>query len=366
MGNSGKQILFAGGAAAFTVSAVASWWGARRLKTIHRRSTAAGPVQAPRDGTQRIAVVINPVKNHADAAREQIRHALQTAGWPEAMFLETTVDDPGHGQARQALEEKYDAVLAAGGDGTVRAVAEVLAGSGVPLGLVPLGTGNLLARNLDMDVADLRGSIGTALFGGERRIDTAAAELESSVDGTVSRHVFLVMAGIGMDAEVLVDTRDDLKKSIGWLAYTAAGLRHLGGRRKSVTISLDGSNPQKRKIRSILFANCGLVPGGIDFLPDAMVDDGLLDAVVISPRSLVGWLIMYLKVVFKHSGVLPIMRAYPVKRMTVWSPEPMETQLDGDPSGPVTRVSVEVRPQSLSVRVQPSGLCRRVGPRAEE
>ncbi|MFJ3957406.1 diacylglycerol/lipid kinase family protein [Arthrobacter sp. NPDC090010] len=353
MGNSGKYILFAGSAAVFAGSAVVSWWGARRLKAIHRRSAVAGPVSRPREGSQRVVVVLNPVKNRADAAREQIRHAARTAGWPEPVFLETTEDDPGYGQARTALEEGYDVVLAAGGDGTVRAVAEVLAGKGVPLGLVPLGTGNLLARNLQMDVADLRGAIGTALFGWERLIDTATAELQSAVDGTTSEHGFLVMAGIGMDAEVLVDTRDDLKKSIGWLAYTAAGMRHLPGRRRPVTISLDGGHPQKRKIRTILFANCGLVPGGIDFLPDAMVDDGVLDAVVVSPRSLLGWLAMYLKVVFKHSGVLPIMRAYAVHGMTVWSPEPMETQLDGDPSGPVTRISVKVCPRSLAVRVRP-------------
>jgi len=353
MGKTGQYVLFAGGAAAFTASAVAGWWGARRLKAIHRRSAVAGPVSAPISGPQRIAVVINPVKNNAAGAREQIRHAIQTAGWPEPVFLETSVEDPGYGQARTALEEGYDAVLAAGGDGTVRAVAEVLAGSGVPLGLIPLGTGNLLARNLQMNVTDLRGCVGAALFGWERRIDTATAELQNAVDGTVTRHGFLVMAGIGMDAEVLVDTRDDLKKTIGWMAYTAAGLRHLSGRRKAVTISLDGAHPQKRKIRSILFANCGLVPGGLDFLPDAMVDDGLLDAVVISPRSVAGWILMYLKVLFKHNGVLPIMRSYAVNRMTVWSPEPMETQLDGDPSGPATRISVEIWPQSLSVRVRP-------------
>ena len=110
---------------------------------------------------------------------------------------------------------------------------------------------------------------------------------------------------MGLDAEVVGDTNEDLKKAVGWLAYTEAGVRHLPGRRKRVTIAMDDEPEQSRKIRSVLFANCGLIPGGIDFIPHAMIDDGMLDIVVMSPRSAFGWLAMYAKILFKHNQTCP-------------------------------------------------------------
>lgn len=220
------------------------------------------------------------------------------------------------------------------------------------MGLIPLGTGNLLARNVDLDVNDLHGNVQTALFGRQRYIDTARMAIENSRTGHYSEHIFLVIAGIGMDAEVLADTNDGLKKAVGWLAYTEAGVRHLPGRRKKVSIALDGNPEQVRNIRSVLFANCGLVPGGIDLIPQAMIDDGMLDVVVMSPRSALGWLLMYVKIMFKHSGKLPIMTVYRSGRVVIKCPEPMPTQLDGDTSGEATQLTVQVLPRSLLVRVK--------------
>jgi diacylglycerol kinase family enzyme len=250
------------------------------------------------------------------------------------------------------LAGKPDVVLVGGGDGTVRVVAEALAHTGIAMGLIPLGTGNLLARNVDLDVNDLHSSVQTALFGRQRYIDTARMAIENSRTGHYSEHVFLVIAGIGMDAEVLADTNAGLKKAVGWLAYTEAGVRHLPGRRKKVSIALDGSPEQVRNIRSVLFANCGLVPGGIDFIPQAMIDDGMLDVVVMSPRSALGWLLMYVKIMFKHSGKLPIMTVYRSVKVVIKCPEPMPTQLDGDTSGEATQLTVQVEPRSLLVRVK--------------
>ena len=187
-----------------------------------------------------------------------------------------------------------DVVLVGGGDGTVRVVAEVLAGTDIAMGLIPLGTGNLLARNV------ASGRERPARQRADRPVRPpavhrygAACRLENSRTGESAEHTFLVIAGIGMDAEVVGDTNDGLKKAVGWLAYTEAGVRHLPGRRKKVSIALDDQPEQTRKIRSVLFANCGLIPGGIDFIPQAMIDDGMLDVVVMSPRSAIGWLAMY-------------------------------------------------------------------------
>jgi diacylglycerol kinase (ATP) len=332
--------------------AISSWWGVRRLKALHVRSAVAGEAHEAGLSQQRVAVILNPIKTRSPEAKAAIQRACLTAGWDEPVFYETTAEDPGFSQVRAALADKPDVVLVGGGDGTVRVVAESLAGTGVAMGLIPLGTGNLLARNVDLDVYDLHGNVQTALFGRQRYIDTARMGIENSRTGHSSEHVFLVIAGLGMDAEVLADTNAGLKKTFGWLAYTEAGMRHLPGRRKKVSISLDGSPDQVRNVRSILFANCGLVPGGIDFIPQAMIDDGMLDVVVMSPRSAIGWLLMYVKIMFKHSGKLPIMTVYRSGRIIIKCPEPMPTQLDGDTAGEATKVTVQVEPRSLLIRVK--------------
>lgn len=340
-------VILAGGVA----FAVSSWWGVRRLKARHIRSAVREDAHKPGAGDQKVAVILNPVKNNAAEARQAIIDACELAGWDAPTFFETTVDDPGYGQSRQALAHGADVVLACGGDGTVRVVAECLAHKNVAMGLIPLGTGNLLARNVDLDVTNMEDCIHTALFGHQRFIDTATMNIANSITGEASAHTFLVIAGMGLDAEVVGDTKEDLKKTVGWLAYTEAGVRHLPGRRKRVTITMDDQPEQARKIRSVLFANCGLIPGGIDFIPQAMVDDGMLDIVVMSPRSAFGWLLMYTKVLFKHNRNLPMMSFYRSGKVTISSQEPMATQLDGDPSGEATEVTVRVQPGSLLVRV---------------
>lgn len=333
------------------VFAVTSWWGVRRLKAKHTRRAVREDAHRPDMAAQKVAVVLNPVKTRSAEARQVIIDACREAGWEDPTFYLTTLEDPGHSQSMAALESGADLILAGGGDGTIRVVAQALAHTGMPMGLVPLGTGNLLARNIHLDVNDLEGNIRTALFGHQRFIDTARMSIENSRTRGFSEHVFLVIAGMGLDAEVVGDTNAGLKRAVGWLAYTEAGVRHLPGRRKRVSIEMDDQPVQIRKIRSILFANCGIIPGGIDFIPEAMIDDGVLDVVVISPRSAIGFLAMYAKVVFKHKRNLPVMNFYRSGKLVIQSPEPMATQVDGDPAGEATKVTVEVQPRSLLVRV---------------
>src|SRR5207249_3682253 len=136
-----------------------SWWGVRRLKAKHARSAVREDAHEPGPGLQRVVVILNPIKAKAEEARRTIREACHLAGWDEPRFFDTTADDPGHSQARAALASGADVVLVGGGDGTVRVVAEALAHTDVAMGLIPLGTGNLLARNVDLDVNDLRGNV---------------------------------------------------------------------------------------------------------------------------------------------------------------------------------------------------------------
>lgn len=337
--------------AVILLATAVSWLGVRKLAQKHTRSAVADSPHKIHVAKQQVAFIYNPTKNGAADAKTLINRSVSKADWPEPIFLETTAEDPGYAMAGAALELGADVVIVGGGDGTVRAVAQTLRHTEVPLAIIPLGTGNLLARNLHLDVTDIPGSVQIALFGHQRHIDAGLMELEDGVTGAVSKHSFMVIAGLGMDAEVMNDTNSKLKEHVGWLAYSEAGLRHMAGRRKKVSIALDDEPAQQRKVRSVLFANCGQLPGGINFVPGALIDDGVLDVVVVSPRSALGWVAMAGKVVFQHKNRLPVIDFYRSQRLIIRTVMPVETQIDGDPSGPATQVKVSVEPKAVLVRV---------------
>jgi diacylglycerol kinase (ATP) len=305
------------------------------------------------DHPRRIALVLNPSKAEADSVRRQIAAAVQEAGLPELTVYETTVEDPGQQMTRDAIADGADVVLAAGGDGTVRFVAEELAGTDAALGLIPLGTGNLLARNLRLPIDNLEACINTAIHGARRDIDTIDLKVETT-DGTTRRHTFLVIAGAGLDAEVMGDTRDDLKVKAGWLAYGEAGMRHLPGHRKEISISIDGGAPQRRKVRSVMIANCGELTAGMDFVPEARFDDGLLDVVMLSPRHVGDWIRIAAKTLTKSRGTIPVMETHQATRCRVILHEPMIAQLDGDAIGELRSFDARVRPETLRIQVPAS------------
>jgi diacylglycerol kinase (ATP) len=305
------------------------------------------------DHPRRIALVLNPSKAEADSVRRQIAAAVEEAGLPELTVYETTVEDPGQQMTRDAIADGADVVLAAGGDGTVRFVAEELAGTDAALGLIPLGTGNLLARNLRLPIDNLEACINTAIHGARRDIDTIDLKVETT-DGTTRRHTFLVIAGAGLDAEVMGDTRDDLKVKAGWLAYGEAGMRHLPGHRKEISISIDGGAPQRRKVRSVMIANCGELTAGMDFVPEARFDDGLLDVVMLSPRHVGDWIRIAAKTLTKSRGTIPVMETHQATRCRVILHEPMIAQLDGDAIGELRSFDARVRPETLRIQVPAS------------
>src|SRR5215213_192711 len=100
----------------------------------------------------RAAVIVNPVKAEVPALRQQVDETMAAAGYSPPLWLETTLEDPGRGMAEAAVAAGVDLVVVCGGDGTMMACLHGLIGSDVPVALVPLGTGNLLARNLGVPI----------------------------------------------------------------------------------------------------------------------------------------------------------------------------------------------------------------------
>ncbi|MBE8146896.1 NAD(+)/NADH kinase [Brevibacterium casei] len=184
---------------------------------------------------------------------------LPVRGVGSPLIFETTLEDAGEGAANEALEAGVDVVIAAGGDGTIRAVASALTGTATPMGIIPMGTGNLLARNLDLVLDKPEWAIRIALWGRNRDVDVGVAQISRRGD----RHVFMVMTGLGFDAEVMAKTTANAKSRLGWLAYLEAGSRTLVGRPSHVKITYDDDYRVSARVRSVIGGNCGKLQGGI-------------------------------------------------------------------------------------------------------
>jgi diacylglycerol kinase (ATP) len=330
---------------------------ARPTRDAFRRDEEAS---APR---KRMAVVVNPTKLEGEGSgiKGRISAACLQQGWDEPLFLETQEHDVGFGQTRQALEAGVDVVCAFGGDGTVRAVAQEMAGSGIPMGLLPGGTGNLLARNLELPTDDLDKAVGVALSGRNRHIDVGwmtldpdEAHLEEHVgEGSTSgprRHAFLVMAGLGLDAAIMDNTSESLKAKIGWTAYVPAGLKHILVERFRAHLSLDGGPVTTRRARTVLIGNCGRLQGGINLMPDAVPDDGTLDVVVIAPKGITAWLAVVARVLTKSERTTQTLDRYRCQSIGVRVDHDQKVELDGDIIGEARHIEVEVQPRALIVR----------------
>jgi YegS/Rv2252/BmrU family lipid kinase len=321
---------------------------------------AAQPAATPQPAVRRVAVVFNPAASPdgAPERKRDLQAALGAAG-VEVVWLETTQQDPGQGLTRRAVEQGVDLVLAAGGDGTVMACVTGLAGSRVPLAVLPGGTGNLLALNLELP-HDLDGALDVALHGDRRELDVGA------LDGGADR--FVIMSGLGFDAAMLRDANPTLKARIGALAYVLSGLRQLRRRPARFRIRLDDQPTITRIGQGLLIANLGRLQGGLAVVPDARPDDGVLDVAVLGTRTPVDWLRLAAQVLLRrqrHGQVqqrqtsppgsagppwLPV-ELFRARRVEVDCDRPQPVERDGDPAGSTRRLVVEILPRALTLCV---------------
>ncbi|MCW2541306.1 MAG: diacylglycerol kinase catalytic region [Frankiales bacterium] len=331
--------------------------------------------------TDRVAVVLNPTSLDDPAPlRAAIEQRMRDRRLGEPLWLETTADDAGAGMADEAMRAGVDLLLVCGGDGTVAAVAGALAeqagvdgplddrssGDGKPagemrgtppaLGVLAIGTGNLLARNLGLPLpkpaqaGGFDAALDVAFGAGRRRLDV----LDSG-----SRR-FLVMAGIGFDAAMIRHTDDRMKAKVGWLAYLGGLTRALHRSPQArFEVRVDDGPPLVHRGVGVLVGNVGKLQGGVEVLPEASPDDGRLAVLVLSPKHPADWLILLGRVLRRRPDGGRQAELLRGRQVRIRADRPLPIEYDGDFDGLTTNLCVTVLPGAVQ-------LCTELEPSAGE
>jgi diacylglycerol kinase family enzyme len=293
-------------------------------------------------GNKKALVILNPsVGAHATGRlREEL--AVHFGRARIGFEIYETQPDVRPAEAVQArLRDGVDFVVAAGGDGTVAAACDALAGSAVPLGIVPIGTGNLVAQELGIPV-----EIGpaVALLAGVthlRRIDAMR----------VRDRLFVLNVSTGLSAAIMAHTTREEKRLLGPVAYVANGLwRAPGYRPHRVSVTIDGVTRRVRAM-DVVVMNCGILtrtiyPPG----PEVRLDDGHLDVLVLRVRGLLDFPRYFLHLLLRRPA-MPLATYYRARhRVVLRSTPPQDVQGDGDVIG-CSAVEIELLPAAVSVRV---------------
>lgn len=329
-----------------------------------RRRKLAQTLEKRRDDEVQYAFIVNPSKPQAEARRLHIQRFCEAKGLNRIRFYDTQLDKDGRVCALEALEDGADVVIAVGGDGTVRTVASALSGTGHALGIIPIGTGNLFARNMGIPVDDIDAALTVATSHGSRLVDVGRLTLLD--DETADHgHAFLIIAGIGFDAVMIDDTDPELKKNISWLAYFVSGVKNLFAPKYKgdVTItSADGSTHTTHGLtfRTFMAGNCGQIPV-FSLMPDAVYDDGILDYEIIDTSGgLIGWANLFGDVLHQtitgKAQQSPFSTNSTVDQIQGVSAEiklekPVLAQVDGDMLPETQHIRFSVERKSLCVRV---------------
>jgi diacylglycerol kinase (ATP) len=278
-------------------------------------------------------VILNPAAR-SERARRWRAHVEQLARG--AVLCATSCVGEAQSLARRAALEGYGKIVAAGGDGTINEVVNGLAGTDAALGLLPMGTVNVFATELQLPAAKLKECWKIICAGHTRSIDLPNAN---------GKH-FVQLAGIGLDAQAVKETSTKLKRSFGPLSYLISAAQIAS--RPPPHLLIQSENAGTREGSFVLIGNGRLYGGPFPFFKRAAIDDGLLDVLVFKRVSYFD-IIRYLQgVIFSSSINIAEVEYFQTARLRVSSPQEVPVEVDGELIGVCP---VEFRMGERSLRV---------------
>ncbi len=310
-----------------------------------------------------VALLSSPTENRSEppAWIEEAKAFLYAETGNAPQIVATESEEHAIEVVREASRRNVPLVIAAGGDGTLRTAANVLAGTETVLGILPKGTVNVFARELSIPLDDPIAALQIALHGRTRRVDVGCVRVPNKPEG----QLFLLMASLGFDATAVDNVNPGIKSVVGASAYVLAGLSTLANFvPPAVTVTVHGSAKmpgvpitRTSDAFAILIANTTLYGGDFRAAPDALLDDGLLDIFVFdavpglpAPLQRANFAKQFgLAALGQHLSD-PHVYYTTASKLEVFCEPATALQVDGDAFGVQSSFSIEVLPQALAVR----------------
>ena len=288
-----------------------------------------------------VAVVAHSGKSFGGGLRE-LRKVLAREGVSCPLWYEVKKSRRAPKYARRAAARGADVLFVWGGDGSVQRCIDAVAGTDTAVAILPAGTANLLAANLEIP-HDLAGAVQVGLHGDRRRLDT----------GSVNGERFMVMAGAGFDARMISEADRGAKDRLGRAAYIVTGVRNLATRRARATVKVDGKAFFHGKVSCVLAANVGKILGGVEAFPQAQPDDGRLELGVVTARNPVEWARTFGRLALGHPEQSPFAKITQGTKFRIRFDEKIRFELDGGARPASKKLRIKVHPGSVTVCVPP-------------
>ena len=288
-------------------------------------------------------LIVNPVSGVGNPLerRKLLKSLAKDLGWV-GNYIETIKEISANQIAKTEIARGITHIIACGGDGTIMEVLEALLDKKVVLGIVPLGTGNILARNLSIPL-DTNEALKIAFFGNPRLIDA----------GKANDNYFSIIAGIGLDAEIMRSTGREVKDRWGLFAYVVAAIKNLLNKHGTYEIKLDNKKPFTVKAKTIMASNMGKLMGGVEIIPSTHPQSGSLQLCIIKARSLNSWMNLTISALSGKIEKSNYYAVYEAKKIEidVLSGKKLY-ECDGDHFPPTQHLSIQIYPKAVSVMVK--------------
>jgi diacylglycerol kinase family enzyme len=281
-----------------------------------------------------VAVVAHSRKSLGGGLAE-LRRILALEGVTDPLWYEVKKSRRAPKYARRAAAEGAGVMFVWGGDGTVQRCIDAVAGTDTAVAILPAGTANLLAANLNVP-HDLAEAVQVGLHGDRRRLDTGS-----------------VMAGAGFDARMISDADRGTKDRLGRAAYVVTGVKNLGAGSVRASIKVDGKPFFKGEVSCVLAANVGKILGGIEAFPQAKPDDGRLELGVVTARNPVEWARTFGRLAVGDVEHSPFAEVTQGKKFRIRFDQKVHFELDGGARPARKKLRIKVRPGSVTVCVPP-------------